>query len=240
MIQVSLKKMVKEVKSHVGYKEKPTNKTVFAKDLDAVKYYTPQTKQGVPWCSLYLDACSYYVIGDVKKTHKWLNQPDKYDLSAGAKYQQKYFKNANQYSKVPRVGAWAFFGDPAKHVGFVIEIRSTTVTTIEGNHNNKVEKVIRMRSEISGYGYPNYINDKEEYTMVQMKNCYRGDECGEVLTIQSLLKCKGFKGEDGKVLALDSKFGKNTEFAVKNYQKKNDLTVDGIVAEKTWTKLLKG
>ena len=41
MIQVSLKKMVKEVKSHVGYKEKPTTKTEFAKDLDAVKYYDP-------------------------------------------------------------------------------------------------------------------------------------------------------------------------------------------------------
>ena len=240
MIQVSLNKMIKEVLSHLGYKETGNNKTIFAADLDAVNYYTPQTKQGVPWCGIYLDDCAFHIIKDVKKTHKWLYQPDKYDLSAGAKYQQKYFKDANRYSKIPKVGDWAFIGDPAKHVCFVLEVNPTTITTVDGNHKNRVAKVHRLRSEFSGFGRPEYTDEKEDYTMVQMKNCYRGDECGEVLTIQSLLKCKGFKGEDGKVLALDSKFGKNTEFAVKSYQKKNDLTVDGIVAEKTWTKLLKG
>ena len=240
MTKVYLTDMIKEVKSHIGYHEKGTNINEFSAELDKVKYYDPQKKQGVAWCSQFLDCCSYHLIKDVNKTHKWLYQPTYNDLSAGAKFQQRYFKNANRYSKIPKVGDWAFIGDPATHVCFVLEVNPTTITTIDGNHNNQVMKVHRSRNKFAGFGHPEYSEKKEDYTMVQMKNCYRGDECGEVLTIQSLLKVKGFKGEDGKVLALDSKFGKNTEYAVKNYQKKNKLTVDGIVAEKTWTKLLKG
>ena len=38
----------------------------------------------------------------------------------------------------------------------------------------------------------------------------------------------------------DSIFGSKTAFAVKDFQKKNKLAVDGIVGQATWNKLLKG
>jgi peptidoglycan hydrolase-like protein with peptidoglycan-binding domain len=47
---------------------------------------------------------------------------------------------------------------------------------------------------------------------------------------QSLVK-KGYP------VAIDGFFGAKTEQAVINFQKKNKITVDGIVGQQTWTKL---
>lgn len=49
--------------------------------------------------------------------------------------------------------------------------------------------------------------------------------------LQAILVCKGYN------IAVDSDFGTNTENAVKNYQKSNDLTVDGIAGKNTFAKL---
>lgn len=67
----------------------------------------------------------------------------------------------------------------------------------------------------------------------------------EIKTLQILLKAKGYKGSNNKVLDIDGSFGANTDFAVRNFQKKNTdngeaLEVDGIVGYHTWNSLLKG
>lgn len=68
----------------------------------------------------------------------------------------------------------------------------------------------------------------------------KGSKGNQVFTVQSVLKALGYKGENGKVLALDKSFGGNTEYAVKNFQKAKGLACDGIVGEATWNKLVKG
>ncbi len=70
-----------------------------------------------------------------------------------------------------------------------------------------------------------------------IKNGSRGEE---VKTLQTLLKAKGYKGENKKVLSIDGIFGANSEYAVKAFQKANKLSVDGIVGKNTWNKLIKG
>lgn len=67
----------------------------------------------------------------------------------------------------------------------------------------------------------------------------------EIKTLQILLKAKGYKGSNNKVLDIDGSFGSNTDYAVRNFQKKNSdngeaLEVDGIVGFHTWNSLLKG
>ena len=45
----------------------------------------------------------------------------------------------------------------------------------------------------------------------------KGSEGGHVKTVQSILKARGFVGEDGKELELDGEAGSNTMFAIASY-----------------------
>ena len=58
-----------------------------------------------------------------------------------------------------------------------------------------------------------------------------GDSGSGVEQIQRALNAYGYK------LGVDGKFGNVTETAVRDFQKKNGLGVDGIVGPKTWAKL---
>lgn len=58
-----------------------------------------------------------------------------------------------------------------------------------------------------------------------------GSSGDDVKKLQKTLNSKGYS------LTVDGIFGKNTQSAVKDYQKKNGLSVDGIVGAKTWGSL---
>lgn len=59
----------------------------------------------------------------------------------------------------------------------------------------------------------------------------KGDRGDEVKTLQTMLNAHGYS------LDVDGAFGTNTEAAVKSFQQKNGLTVDGVVGRKTWEAL---
>lgn len=58
-----------------------------------------------------------------------------------------------------------------------------------------------------------------------------GSHGDDVVELQKLLNNHGYK------LSVDGIFGKNTQTAVRDYQKKNLLSVDGIVGQNTWASL---
>ena len=58
-----------------------------------------------------------------------------------------------------------------------------------------------------------------------------GSSGGDVKKLQEALNKNGYK------LDVDGQFGPKTQSAVKDYQKKNGLAVDGIVGKNTWSKL---
>lgn len=60
---------------------------------------------------------------------------------------------------------------------------------------------------------------------------------GQTRTVQRILNTCNYKGADGKKLAEDGVFGVNTEYAVKAYQTKHKLAVDGVVGAATWKAL---
>lgn len=62
----------------------------------------------------------------------------------------------------------------------------------------------------------------------------------QVKVIQRLLRAKGFKGKDKKVLVIDGEFGENTAHAVTRMQKKAGMkNINfGTVSSKTWGLLL--
>jgi len=64
--------------------------------------------------------------------------------------------------------------------------------------------------------------------MITIKRNSKGDS---VILLQELLVKAGYQ------IDIDGHFGKNTDNAVREFQKKNNLVVDGIVGTKTWIKL---
>lgn len=60
-----------------------------------------------------------------------------------------------------------------------------------------------------------------------------------VLLLQEILRANGYKGKDGVEIGLDRKWGDNTEFAVKQWQKKNGMSQTGKVTYDMWKKMLK-
>ncbi len=80
---------------------------------------------------------------------------------------------------------------------------------------------------------------------IKMLRIYKGADTntkGQVLTLQRILnelkEGSGYRGKDGKKLALDGVFGDNTEFALKEYQKVHSLPQDGICDKADWSKIL--
>ena len=69
----------------------------------------------------------------------------------------------------------------------------------------------------------------------------QGNRDPEIKTIQILLNAKGYKGKDGKALAVDGELGDNTAYAIEQLQRKAGMKniSFGTVAAKTWELLLK-
>ena len=59
----------------------------------------------------------------------------------------------------------------------------------------------------------------------------------DVIELQQRLNEMGYTGADGKPLVIDGDFGQNTDYAVRQYQKNDGLTVDGLVGDQTWSNM---
>jgi surface antigen len=77
----------------------------------------------------------------------------------------KWFSDNGRWGTVPKPGAVVFFAwngsrsiDAIQHVGFVVkDNQDGTISTIEGNTGNgAVEERVRPKSQVVGYGYPEY------------------------------------------------------------------------------------
>ena len=69
----------------------------------------------------------------------------------------------------------------------------------------------------------------------------QGNVDPEIKTIQIILNAKGYKGRDGKALAVDGELGENTSYAIAQLQKAAGMkNINfGTVAAATWGLLLK-
>jgi cell wall-associated NlpC family hydrolase len=115
---------------------------------------SPQLYANAPWCAMFVSW-----VGEqagARHTVGW----DAYTVT----YAQ-WFKNNGRWGAEARPGAVVFFDwngskslSAIDHVGLVKkDNRDGTITTIEGNTGNgKVEQRVRPKSQVTGYGYPEY------------------------------------------------------------------------------------
>ena len=79
----------------------------------------------------------------------------------------------------------------------------------------------------------------ENYTF-KSKTVKVGDKSASVLLLQEILRARGFKGKNRKILKLTWKADENTIYALKTYQgsRKEILKADGLCGPATWKDLI--
>ena len=155
------------------------------------------------------------------------------------------YKNAGRWFTSGKRGDQIFFRNDSGicHTGLVQNVSGGTVYTIEGNKDNRVKycQYLVTDSSIAGYGRPFYelsLPEQEEKYMFSVELIENGSKGTSVVLLQKLLIVNGYTGLNGATLAIDGEFGANTECALKEYQRKHGLTVDGICGVNTWKSII--
>lgn len=179
-------KLLEIALAEVGYLEKKSlsmlddktanagsgNYTKYARDLYDAGYYNG-SKQGVSWCSVFVDWCHYTASGGNKQLAQSIScQSGIY--GASCTYSMGYYKSAGRfYTENPRPGDQIYFGSgkTAEHTGIVYKTDESRVYTVEGNTSAQsgvvsngggvfLKSYPQNHSKILGYGRPLY--DEEQ------------------------------------------------------------------------------
>lgn len=142
---------------------------------------------------------------------------------------------------------WDRLGDlkPVDHVGIVEKVVGNTLTVIEGNNGNYPNDRVRRReissasSLIFGYARPKYpvkSSANSSDVNISLPTVRKGDTGNVVKILQAFLVAYEYSiGISG----IDGDFGFDTEYAVRQFQKRSCIAVDGIVGKDTWAELFK-
>lgn len=179
MIMSAAQKLVDYAVSQLGTAEDPlgSNKQPYGAMLDELPWYLYKEGDrewihkvnGYDWCTQFVDACFITVFG-IDNARKMLFRPQYNNYGAVVKYAFNYFKNAGHgFTKAehdPKPGDVIYFqnDEGLSHTGIVIDVSSTSVTTVEGNSGKNCWYVAKSTynktsSYIYGYGCPDYSED---------------------------------------------------------------------------------
>lgn len=259
-------------KSKVAYKKDPScldektrgagndNYTKYGRDMH--KVYPAVMDFPAYWCDAFVYWCFYKAYGVANAKKMLCGNFDDYTVESCQLY-----KNKGALDTTPKKGAQVFFTRNGQvsgcyHTGLVYKVDDTYFYTIEGNTSGASGVVrngggvAKKKYGIAAYkgkvlfGHPKY--DKAESTGTKKTdppplasatpNLKKGSTGTQVKRLQKCLKYLGFKGKDGKALNADGEFGANTEYALRAFQAKHKLSVDGIYgsgSRATMKKLLK-
>lgn len=175
-------RVIATAEAELGYHEKASNAslddkaansgsnnwTKYARDLDAIGNFYNGGKNGYAWCDVFVDWCFVHTYG-LEAALKLLCQPRK-SAGAGCYYSAMYYKQRGQFhASGPQPGDQIFFTysvGNVSHTGLVVAVSGSTVTTIEGNSSDGVNRRTYTlgTSTIHGYGRPDWSlgGDDEE------------------------------------------------------------------------------
>lgn len=248
MSKIKAEKIVSKAKSYIGTKESPanSNNVVFN-----THYYGKKVSgSAYPWC------CAF--VWDIFRLCKASELFCGGSKTAYCPDVENYYKKKKKFYGSGKAGDLCLmdFGKGrASHIG-IVEKKNVdgTYTVIEGNtslssndNGGAVMRRTRGKSVIRGFARPDYAATSK--TWLEKLQAAIGAEVDNIAGPETLSKCptlrKGSKGAATRLLKDKLKcgnssktFGKGTLKAVKTYQKKKGLAVDGIVGKNTWRKLL--
>lgn len=225
--------------AEVGYHEGANNHTKYGDEMHSLQ--PSNMDKNAPWCDCWCDWCIYkmcqrFGFGADMARKVLCGDFDDYTYASVDLY-----KKAKRWTSVPARGHQIFFGGSG-HTGLVDKIVGDKVYTIEGNAGDEVRRKVYDigDSRIIGYGMPRYDLVSGTAAVVNPT-----DNIIAEAKKMPLLK-KGSKGRAVKMLqaylgglAIDGEFGSNTLSKVKEFQRKNNLNVDGEVGPKTWNAIIK-
>lgn len=106
----------------------------------------------------------------------------------------------------------------------------------EVNKKLKLTTTVTASSATSA-SEPKHTTNKESKPTVAKPTIKNGSKGTQVKYLQQDLNYLGFKGADGNKLTVDSIAGTNVVYALKQFQKKYGLEVDGVYGEKSHKKM---
>lgn len=234
------------------------NYTCFGRDYDELMN---THKNGYAWCAMYASMMFVYAFG-FEKAKEIIGG----NLYCSCTTWFNTLKSKDRIVNYPQSGDLIFFtgttSNKSGHVGIVTSVQGNYVYTIEGNTSSTGGMIanggcVRQKSykldynKIKGYGRPLYDNfitamvtntpNKGVFSvMLELPLLQKGSKGKAVGTLQILLNSEGYRGKDGKILAIDEQFGDNCSYALYNYQSDHVECgkPDSKCGAKTWACLL--
>ena len=149
-------------------------------------------------------------------------------------------KNIVGHYEAHAAGYGSNHGDPRswqrKHGGSMDGFRASVAALLNGNNSPSdtvISKVEQTPVETQKPAQEAQNKPQTESVVYDMKTLRNGSRGTQVMVLQFLLNAKGYSAGNA-----DGIFGTKTLTAVKEFQKAQGLTVDGIVGKHTWSKLL--
>ncbi|MGP4029166.1 CHAP domain-containing protein [Actinomadura sp. 3N407] len=137
-----------QTKFHEWYVSTPHAKATAQRDGG----FSVDAYNGAQWCNMFV---SWLGAQTGVKNMGW----DAYTVQHAS-----WFEDTDRWGKKAKPGSVVFFDwdrgssiSAIDHVGIVVKDNGDgTISTIEGNTNNAVQKKVRDKSLVVGYGYPDY------------------------------------------------------------------------------------
>lgn len=168
----AIDRVINRARGELGYLEKATNSALYdktanpgggnwnkyARDLDEQGVYNGN-KLGYEWCEIFTDWLFITEFGK-ELGLELLCQPER-SYGAGVNSSARYYRQLGRLDKTPRVGDQIYFVGSDRlyyHTGIVIAVDADTITTIEGNTNDRVAENVYSRNDkrIGAFGHPRW------------------------------------------------------------------------------------
>lgn len=215
--------------AEINTREGANNSTKYGDEMHEIQ--PSNMDKNAPWCDAFVDWCILQMcrrLGYGPETARKVlcGDFDDYTYNSVAMY-----KKAGRWTQRPSRGDQIFFGG-AGHTGIVTKVENGKVYTVEGNKSDMVMPGCYKTSDrdIIGYGMPRYdlVGGSAESEADMLPLIKKGSKGKAVKWLQIALGG----------LTVDGDFGDRTLVALKAFQSRNGLAVDGVAGPKTWAVII--